>query len=96
MAANTQQSNIPVRKDRAEVARDERGEKDADGAALGAQGDIAHEEENPDQTVLGPVGAVLSEQGQHRPVQQDGGQDKDADKNETLHPSGRDSLALGR
>jgi len=38
---------------------------------------------------------VLPEQGQHPPVQQDGGQDKDADENETLHPSGRDSLELG-
>ena len=95
MAANTQQANIPVWKDRAEVTRDERGEKEANGAALGAQGHVAHEEENPDQTVLGPVGAVLSEQGQHRPVQQDGGQDKDADENETLHSSGRESLELG-
>ena len=95
MAANPQKSNIPVWKDRAEIARDERGQKDADGAILGAQGYIAHEEENPDQTVLGPISALLSEQGQHRPVQQDGGQNKDGDENETFHPSGRDRLALG-
>ena len=77
MTTNTQQPDIQVREDRTQIARHKGREKNADGLTdIGpiarARRHIAHEQQDADQTVFGPVGALLPEEAEYRPVERQG------------------------
>ena len=77
VAANTQQPDIQVREDRAQVARHKGREKNADrptdiGPVARTRRHIAQEQQDADQTVLGAVGAVLAEEAEDAPVKHQG------------------------
>ena len=74
MAANTQQPDIQVGEDCAQVARNDGREKNADsltgiGAAAGPHGYVAHEQQDADRTVFGPVNALLPEEAEDTPIE---------------------------
>jgi hypothetical protein len=76
MAGNAQERNIQVWEDRAKVTRDERQGKDSDSPssvclAVGPYGHVPHEQNNPYQTVLSSISALLPEDFQHTPIYQE-------------------------
>lgn len=77
MAANAEELYVEIWENRSKVTWDERGKKNANssssgGVAFGVYADVPHEEKNPHQTVFRSRSALLPEEGQHNPIDQQG------------------------